>query len=62
MDIIINDLPLTIPFSVYDVSKGHYIFSIMTPDDGGDIPPDIAILPVVGLRAVDGVLYIDTVS
>lgn len=34
MDIIINDLPLSIPFTVYDVSKGHYIFSIMSPDDG----------------------------
>ena len=27
MDIIINDLPLTIPFSVYDMTTGHYIFS-----------------------------------
>lgn len=60
MDIIINDLPLTIPFSVYDINKGHYIFSIMTPDDGGDVPPDIAILPVLGLRSIDGVTIIDT--
>lgn len=62
MDIIINDLPLTIPFSVYDMTTGHYIFSIMSPDDGGDIPPDIATLPVVGLRSVDNVLYIDTAT
>lgn len=60
MDIIINDLPLTIPFQVYDVNKGHYIFSIMSPDDGGDVPPDVALLPVKGLRAIDGVLIIDT--
>lgn len=62
MDIIINDLPLTIPFSVYDMTTGHYIFSIMSPDDDGDIPPDIATLPVVGLRSVDNVLYIDTAT
>ena len=62
MDIIINDLPLTIPFSVYDMTTGHYIFSIMSPDDGGDVPPDIATLPVVGLRSVDNVLYIDTAT
>lgn len=62
MDIIINDLPLTIPFRVYDMTTGHYIFSILSPDDGGDCPPDIALLPVKGLRAVDGVTYIDTAT
>lgn len=62
MNIIINDLPLTIPFRVYDMTTGHYIFSIMSPDDGGDVPPDIATLPVVGLRSVDNVLYIDTAT
>lgn len=62
MDIIINDLPLTIPFRVYDMTTGHYIFSILSPDDGGDMPPDIAFLPVKGLRAVDGVTYIDTAT
>lgn len=62
MDIIINDLPLTIPFRVYDMTTGHYIFSILSPDDGGDMPPDIAMLPVMGLRAVDGVTYIDTAT
>ena len=34
----------------------------MSPDDGGDVPPDIATLPVVGLRSVDNVLYIDTAT
>ena len=62
MNIIINDLPLTIPFRVYDMTTGHYIFSIMSQDDGGDVPPDIATLPVVGLRSVDNVLYIDTAT
>ena len=62
MNIIINDLPLTIPFRVYDMTTGHYIFSIMSPDDGGDVPPDIATLPVVGIRSVDNVLYIDTAT
>jgi len=62
MDIIINDIPITIPFSVYDMRTGHYIFSIMSPDDGGDVPPDIALLPVKGLRAVNNVLYIDTMT
>ena len=62
MDIIINDLPLTIPFRVYDMTTGHYIFSILSPDDGGDVPPDIAMLPVMGLRAVDDVTYIDTAT
>lgn len=38
MNIIINDLPITSSYRVYD----------------------IALLPVVGLRSVDGVLYIDT--
>jgi hypothetical protein len=60
MNVIINDLPLTIPFRVYDISKGQYIFSILRPEDGGDVPPDIALLPVVGIRSVDNVLYIDT--
>lgn len=59
MDIIINDLPLTIPFRVYDVYKGQYIYSMLNRYDSGDIPPDVAMLPVVGLRAVGGVLYID---
>lgn len=62
MNIIINDLPLTIPFRVYDMTTGHYIFSILSPDDGGDLPPDIAMLPVMGLCAVDGVTYIDTTT
>lgn len=60
MNITINDLPVTVPFRVYDMSKGHYIYSMLDRTFYGDVPPDIAILPVVGLRAVGGVLYIDT--
>ena len=59
MNITINDLPVTVPFRVYDMNKG-YIYSMLDRTFSGDIPPDIAILPVVGLRAVGGVLYIDT--
>ena len=59
MNVTINDLPVMIPFRVYDVEKGHCIFSIMSPDDAGDIPPDVATLPVVGIRSAGDVLYID---
>ena len=62
MDIIINDIPVTAPFRVYDISTGHFIFSLLNPNVPGDIPPDIATLPVVGLRVMSGVLYIDTVT
>lgn len=46
---IVNDVPLRIPFRIKDLSSGHYIFSILSHSDPGDIPPDIAILPVVGV-------------
>ena len=55
----VNDLPVSIPFRIYDTTTGHYIFSILDPQQDGDVPPDIAFLPVVGLRAVDNVQYID---
>ena len=57
---VINDLPITSSFRVYDIDTGHYIFSWTDTEAYGDIPPDIAMLPVVGLRSVDDVLYIDT--
>ena len=56
---IVNDLPVSIPFRIYDTTTGHYIFSILDPQQDGDVPPDIAFLPVVGLRAIDNVQYID---
>lgn len=46
---IINDVPLTIPFRIKDINSGHYIFSILNPSDAGDLPFDIAFLPVVGV-------------
>ena len=60
MNIIINDLPITSPFRVYDIDTGHYVFSLLDLSHGGDVPPDVAMLPVIGIRSVDGVLYIDT--
>lgn len=56
----INDLPITCPFRVYDITTGHFIFSLLDLREGGDVPPDVAILPVVGIRSIGDVLYIDT--
>lgn len=46
---IVNDIPLRIPFRVKDIDSGHYIFSILSASDSGDLPFDIASLPVVGV-------------
>lgn len=58
---IINDIDLNAPFEVYAVNVGHYIFSMYSADAPGDIPPDVAMLPVVGLRKMNDVLIIDTI-
>lgn len=47
---IINDLDITGPFRVYDVDREHFIFSRLDPAAPGDLPPDIAILPVLGIH------------
>lgn len=60
MEIIINDLPITCPFRVYDRTTGHFIFSLLDLSNGGDVPPDVAFLPVVSIRSIGDVLYIDT--
>lgn len=60
MNITINDLPITSAYRVFDLDTGHFIFSWLDTKANGDIPPDIAILPVVGLRSMSGVLFIDT--
>ena len=63
---IINDLDIRQPFRVFDMSTGSYIFSLLRLDQPGDIPPDIAMLPVIGTRKIrsdsGSVLYIDTVT
>lgn len=60
MDITINDLPISSAYCVYDIDTASFIFSWLDRTAAGDVPPDIAVLPVVGIRSVDGVLYIDT--
>lgn len=59
---MINDLPINCPFRVYDTTTGHYIFSLLDLKQSGDVPPDIAFLPVIGIDIIDGVLYIDTAT
>lgn len=58
--IIINDLPIYGRFCVYDMRTGHYIHQFLDTSAPGDIAPDVAVLPVLGLRTMDDVLYIDT--
>lgn len=49
-DIIrVNDIDFSIPFQIYDCTTDRYIFSIMDESEGGDIPPDIAMLPASGM-------------
>lgn len=58
---IINDVDITTAYEVYAVNLGHYIFQWLDVTAPGDIPPDVAMLPVVGLRKMDDVLIIDTI-
>ena len=62
MNITINDLPIAPPFRVFDTTTGHFIHSMLDPNEPGDIAPDIAVLPVTWIHAVNGVLYIDVKS
>lgn len=57
---MINDIPMTIPFRIKDINSGNYIFSILNPSDGGDLPFDIAFLPVVAIYAANDELIIET--
>ena len=57
---IVNDIEITGRFRVFDIASGEYIYSNLSRSAPGDIPPDVACLPVVGLRMFDDVLYIDT--
>ena len=60
--ITIADLDIRSRYQVYDINLGHYIFSYLDTSEAGDVPPDIALLPVHGLRTIDNVLIIDTIS
>ena len=51
-DHIINDLDIRGPFTVYASNIGHYVYSFLDPAGPGDIPPDIACLPVLAVRSV----------
>ena len=51
-DHIINDLDIRGPFTVYAANIGHYVYSFLDPAGPGDIPPDIACLPVLSVRSV----------
>lgn len=59
---IINDVPLTIPFRIKDVNSGHYIFSILNRSESGDIPFDVAVLPVLGVMVdqKSGMMEVET--
>ena len=58
----ISDIYLSGPFSVYDLDAGHFIYTWTDRTAPGDIPPDIAMLPVIGMRKIGSLLIIDTVS
>lgn len=58
--LMIADLHIVGPFRVFDIHSGNYVYSYLEQSAPGDIPPDIGILPVVGLRTCGAVLYIDT--
>ena len=57
---VIADLDISGPFRVFDICSGSYIFSYLDLSLPGDLPPDIGVLPVLGMRTCDSVLYIDT--
>ena len=64
MKLLIADLNISGPFCVLDLNSGNYIYSFLDPAGPGDIPQDIAVLPVLGMRVIGSaaarVLYIDT--
>lgn len=66
MGITVSDLPITGPHCIYSVTIGQYIWQWLDRSAPGDLPPDVASLPVVGLRSVRSdtcdVLYIDVVT
>ena len=65
-DHVVADLNIAGPFCVLDLNSGHYIYQHLDRSAPGDLPPDIACLPVVGFRSVGSdtarVLYIDVIA
>lgn len=45
MDKIVGNLNLKIPYEIYSESRNLFIFR-MRDNDSGDMPPDVAFLPV----------------
>lgn len=58
--ITIGQLPITCDFEVYDTRHDTWIFR--TAVDGYDLPPDVSMLPVLGMFVVSmtNVLCIET--
>lgn len=54
----LNHMQSPTPFRIYDTQTGHFIFSILSKDDAGDIPWDVATLPIKSVRTEKGVFYI----
>lgn len=57
-NITVNDIEISGPFTVYAVQLGHYIFQYLDTTQPGDVPPDIALLPVVSVHDFAGVTCI----
>ena len=57
---IINDMNISGPYQVYNRAVGHYVFSYLDNSAPGDIPPDIAVLPVLRSYYCGPVLIIET--
>ena len=53
--VTINDLPVSGLFKVYDIRSRSVIFF----SAGGDVPPDVAMLPVIRFHSCNDVIYID---
>lgn len=62
---IINDIEIDGLYKVFAVNIGQFIFDRLDPAVPGDIPPDVACLPVISTRWIRSdtrsVLHIDTV-
>lgn len=57
---MINDIDVSGPYRVFARDIGQFVFSWLDVTSPGDVPPDIAILPVYGMHTEDNVLIIIT--